>query len=143
MSQIIKLSLFLLLLFCIYAFVSGCVAQGVDTGIYYAVMGTASLFFPVIIYVALYHVFLRNRLNYPVLATRFLVKSFVMIMISLLGLLVWAILEYIVLSGFQLDTRWIWDDYKDEYLGFMPIVIVLALLIPVGHHYFFAKKQDK
>jgi hypothetical protein len=57
--------------------------------------------------------------------------------------LVWAILEYIVLSGFQLDTRWIWDDYKDEYLGFMPIVIVLALLIPIGHHYFFAKKQDK
>lgn len=136
MIQILKLTLALLLLFCLYAFIAGVVDDGLGVGLYYAILGFGSLFFPVLIFVILYHLLFRKRFNYTYLWLSFLVKSLSLILISFVGLFVWAILEFIVTSGFNLDFKWILEDYRDEYLDYMPPVSILSLLIPIGHHFF-------
>lgn len=136
MIQILKLTLALLLLFCLYVFIAGVVDDGFGVGLYYAILGFGSLFFPVLIFVVLYHLLFRKRFNYTNLWLSFLVKSLFLILISFVGLFVWAILEFIMTSGFNLDFKWILEDYRDEYLDYMPPVIILSLLIPMGHHFF-------
>ena len=136
MIQILKLTLALLLLFCLYAFIAGIVGDGFGVGLYYAILGFGSLFFPVLIFVILYHLLFRKKFNYTNLWLSFLIKSLSLIFVSFVGLFVWAILEFIVTSGFNLDFRWILEDYKDEYLDYIPAVIILSLLIPIGHHFF-------
>jgi amino acid transporter len=143
MIQILKLTLALLLLFGLYAFLAGVVDDGFAVGLYYAILGFGSLFFPVLIFVILYHFLFRKRFNYTNLWLSFFAKSLTMILISFVGLFIWAILEFIVTSGFNLDLKWILEDYRDEYLSYMLPVIILAMLIPVGHHYFRPRKPNK
>jgi hypothetical protein len=135
MIQIIKLTLTLLLLFCLYAFIAGIADDGVGVGLYYAILGFGSLFFPVLIFVILYHFLFSKRFNYTTRWLGFLAKSFSLILISFVGLFIWAILEFIVTSGFNLDMKYILEGYKDEYLGYLPPVIILAFLLPIGHHF--------
>ena len=136
MKQVLKLTLVLILLFCFFAFVSGLVEDGIRVGLYYAVLGFGSMVFPVLIFVTLYHFLLNNKLNVPNLLLRFSIKSALLILISFIGLFIWAILEFIVTSGYKLDMQWILEDYREEYFGYLPVAIILAVLIPAGHHYF-------
>lgn len=143
MIQIIKLTLALLSLFCLYAFIAGVVDDSVGVGLYYAILGFGSLFFPVLIFVILYHFLFGKRFNYPNLWLSFLAKSLSLILISFVGLFVWAILEFIVTSGFNLDLKWILEDYRDEYLNYRLPVIILAMLIPIGYHFFRPRNPKK
>lgn len=136
MIQILKLTVALLSLFCLYAFIAGLVDGGFRLGFYYAILGFGSLFFPVLIFVILYHFLFRKRFNYANLSLSFFVKSLSLILIAFMGLFVWAIFEFIVTSGFNLNFKWILEDYRDEYLHYMPLFIILSLLIPIGHHFF-------
>jgi hypothetical protein len=143
MIQIWKLTLALLLLFCCYGFIAGTAKDGVGVGLYYAILVFGSLFFPVLIFVVLYHFLFRKRFNYPNIWLGFFIKSLSLIFISFVGLFVWAILEFIVTTGFNLDMKWIYEDYKDEYLNYLAPVIILALLIPIGYHFFTPRSRKK
>jgi hypothetical protein len=142
MMQVLKLTLALTLLFCLFAFFAGIVDDGIGVGLYYAILGFGSIFFPTMIFVTIYHVLFRKRLNFPNMWLRFMAKSLSLILISFIALFVWAILEFIVTSGFNIDMNWILEDYREEYLGYMLPVIILAALIPVGHHFFRPKIKE-
>jgi hypothetical protein len=141
MTQIFKLTLALLLFFYIFALVFGVLDEGIRAGLYFAVLGIGSLFFPVLIFVTLYKFLLNKRLNYPNLFLRFLAKRLSLIAISFIGLFVWAMLAFMVTAGFKLDLHLILKDYREEYMNCMPVAKILALLIPVGHHLFMPNSQ--
>lgn len=136
MIRITKLTLALLLLFCLYAFIVGVLNDGFGVGIYYSFLTFGSLFFPVFIFVIIYHFLFRKRFNYANIWFGFLAKSISLILISFIALFVWAILEFIVTSGFNLDMKWIIEDYKDEYMDYIIPAIILSMLIPIGYHLF-------
>jgi hypothetical protein len=136
MVRILKLTFALTLLFCLFAFIAGIIENGIGVGLYYAILGFGSMFFPIMSFVVIYHLLFSKRLNYPNMWFRFFAKSIFLILISFIGLFVWTILEFIVTSGFNIDFGWIAEDYRDEYLSYMPAVIILAALIPIGHHLF-------
>jgi amino acid transporter len=141
MTQIIKLTVALLLLFCLYAFIIGVVNESLNVGLYYAILGVGSLFFPVLIFVVIYHFLFSKRFNYSNRWLGFLAKSISLILISFVGLFIWALLEFLMFSGIKLDMKHILDDYQHEYLGYMPPIIILAFLIPIGYYFFKPKTQ--
>ncbi|MBK9248080.1 MAG: hypothetical protein IPM69_08215 [Ignavibacteria bacterium] len=136
MEQILKLSLALTLLLCLIPFFSVIVEDGVVIGLYYAILGFGSFFLPTLTFVAIYHFLFSKRFNFPNLWLTYMSKSLTLIFVSFIGLFVWAILEFVITSGFNLDMNLIFEDYRKEYLGYMSAVIILASLIPIGHHLF-------
>jgi hypothetical protein len=134
MAQVLKLTLILTLLFSVGLFIGGLLKDGWEMGLYYAFFGFGSLVIPFLIFVVLYHWLVSTRFNYSNLWLRFGVRSIFIILISLIGLFVWAILEYLVTTGWPLDFEEIWLDYKSEYMGYMTVVAILAVLVPPGHY---------
>ncbi|HEX2606295.1 MAG TPA: hypothetical protein VHK91_02905 [Flavisolibacter sp.] len=142
MTQIIKLTFALSFLSFLFGLFAGIMEAEIGVGLYYGLLISGSMFFPIMIFVALYHLLLSRRLNLSNLWLRFTVKSLSLILFSFIGLFVWAILEYLVLNGSKFDLSWVLNDYQHEYLGYMPIAIILALLIPVGHYLFRPKIKE-
>ena len=142
MAQVIKLTLALAFLFSFFLFISGLLQEGVQAGLYYSFFGFGSLIIPFLIFVLLYHWLVSKRFNYTNLWLRFIAQTFFITLISLVGLFIWAILEFMVTTSFRLDFSEIWQDYKTEYLGYLSIVGILALLVP-PRHYILQSKRDR
>ena len=130
-------------MFGIYIFFAGVVYGGFSSGLYYAILAFGSLFFLVLLFVLLYHYLFSKKFNRASLWLGFLLKSLSLVLVSFLALFVWALLEFIVTSGFHLDMKWILEDYRGEYLGYMPAVVLLALLIPPGHYFFRPSRSEE
>lgn len=131
MKQILKVTIILDLLLCVAIGIFALFSNTIGFALYVALLLFASYFLPILIFTALYHVLLGKRHLHLSKVFSVVIKGLLLFALSFIGLFVWALLEFVVTDNIKnFSWGYILKDYTTEYLGYLPIAMFLAFLIP-------------
>lgn len=141
MKPILKVTLVSDLLLCIGIGVSVLVSDQIAFAFYVSLLLFFNYFLPILIYTALYHFLLGKRHLHSSIVVSIILKALVLIVVSLVGLFIWALLEFFVIDSIK-NFSWkvIAEDFATEYVGYLPVALVLAFLIPILYRVFTPKE---
>jgi hypothetical protein len=140
---IIKVTLTVNALVALLFFGAALATEPLGYALYIALMLFGSYFFPVLIYVTIYHLLWAKRNIHFNVTLSLLIKSFLLALTSLLALFIWAILEAVLFEGLSSSEFWqlVWADYKSEYLAYFLGALVLSVVIPTNYLVFTPKRK--
>lgn len=142
MKQILKVTLVITSIIALFVGGAALATEPWGYSFYIALMIFGSYFFPVLLFVAIYHFLLGKRQIHSNNTISTFLKGIVLSLISLAGLFIWAVLEGVFFESLK-GNFWklVWEDYKSEYLLYLPITLILAFAIPWLYYAFTPKKQ--
>jgi len=142
-----------LLLTTIFADLAGCLATGITLPFYgnfsalpfVLIMTFLNIFIPTFLAVAIYQV-AKGVCNLDLKKTLVL-HSVIMIAIVIVGITVWSLIDTISSFGFEGATLTnLRARFSDQFLGYLPAALAVALTIPITHEFLTKKlfpKTDK
>jgi hypothetical protein len=111
----------------------GCCAMGIlflfkspEDAIYVVVLSFGNILIPTLLGVIVFQL-IKNKITFTNQAKTIALRILVLVLIFALALIIWALAD-VIFSAFTLEN--VIADFNSQFLGFTPIALVLAIIIP-------------
>lgn len=140
MIRILQLTLMADLTACVCLFIYFSIGESLSYGLYVAAFSFGNILIPTFLAVLIYKIINRFfKSKNP--SSYFLLIFFLLLIAYFGGLYCWAIIETSSFDNFSWDA--INDDFKEEFLGYLPIAFIYTILIPALDNWLTKRKYQR